>query len=259
LLDDRGTGPGKWVWFVDFHGFATADIDPSTSSQTVALLKYYPERLGLAVLFDAGSLFETLWKTIRGLLNDVTASKVCFTSTLEEERLDPLLRDLGPEVVDWLRLEVTENRTSAAETKRYWEPPVPVFTGGESDEAGAGPPAVAHDPRGLKSFVDGPDYGEFLPYGAPEDSVPVIDVKVDRLFNGKLGVRMKGLFVSGLDVEEAGEYWHIDDEVLEVNGTPVNDHVELGHAIREAIAELPIVFKLWRHDADKTKNEAEGA
>lgn len=258
LLDDKDIGPGKWVWFIDFHGFSTADVDPGTSSQCLALLKYYPERLGLAVIFDAGSMFETLWRTIRTLLNDVTASKVCFTSSLDEESLDPLVENLGSEVVDWLRLETAENRTEKAETKRYWEPPAPVFSGGEGDEPSA--PAVFHDPRGLRSFVDGPDYGEFLPYGAGvEESVPVIDVKVDRLFDGKLGVRMKGLFVSGLDLDEAGEYWHVDDEVLEVNGNPVNDHVELGRAIVEARKELPIIFKIWRHDQDKSKAEEEVA
>jgi len=248
VLDRNPSGPGKWVFFRDFYGFAISDASPSTASNAIWLLQHYPERLGLCVIYDAGAIFDSLWAVIKPMLNDVTAQKVCFASSLEDgDTLDSTLLNLGAPVLDWLRLETAENRTPFAETKRYWEP-----SGGCVDETR--PP---HDPRGTKAFVESETYGDFLSYGdgAGADTVPVVDFKVDRIFNGKLGVRLKNITVSGLDVPEAGDFWNVGDEVLEINGVPIGDSTDFRREILEAIKALPFTVKVFRH-GERTDGEA---
>lgn len=239
-LDANPTGPGKWVFFIDFHGFSLADATTNTAQYAASLLKYYPERLGLVVVYDCGVMFEAFWAVVSPLLNEITKAKMCFVSTLnDDESLDPTLKNLGSEMLDWLRRETAENRTDFCETKQYWK------------EAGGCPcdSRPAHDPRGTKDFVEGAHYREFLSYGEGpgDDTVPVVDITVDRLFGGKLGVRLKNLTVSGLDTEEAGEFWHVGDEVLEVNGCAVGEAADFGREIREALKALPMTIKVFRH------------
>lgn len=248
VLDADPSGPGKWVFFMDFYGFTISDANPNTASNAIWLLQHYPERLGLAVIYDAGSIFDSLWSVIKPMLNEVTAQKVSFASSLEDSTaLDETLQNLGPQVLDWLRLETAENRTPFAETKRYWE----VCGGCQEDGR---PP---HDPRGTKAFVESETYSDFLVYGdgGGSDTVPVVDFKVDKLFNGKIGVRLKNITVSGLDVLEAGEFWHVGDEVLEINGNPIGDTADFRRELMEAIKALPFTVKVFRH-GEKSDGEA---
>jgi len=187
-----------------------------------------------------------LWSAVRPLLNEVTASKVCFTSSLEGD-LDPTLQQLGPEALDWYRAEIAENRTDFADKKKSW-----LDQGGFPDSSGERPEGLPpHDPRGLKTFVESDIYSRFLHYGEdPGDNcVPVVDFTVEKLFSGKIGVRLKHLTVSGIDVAEAGDYWNIGDEVLEVNGNPVGDVADFGRALKEAVKALPFTVKVFRHGA----------
>jgi hypothetical protein len=45
-MDPTSNPSGKWVWFMDFHGYSLGDNNPRTTMLTVDLLNYYPERLG---------------------------------------------------------------------------------------------------------------------------------------------------------------------------------------------------------------------
>lgn len=244
VLDADHTGPGRWVMFIDFHGFSISDASPTTAQLAVQLMQNYPERLGLAVLYDTGTLFETMSSVVRPLLNEITAAKVCFASSLEGD-LDPSLKQLGPEALNWYRAEIAENRADFADKKNSW-----LDQGGFPESSGERPEGLApHDPRGLKSFVNSEIYSSFLNYGEdPGDTcVPVVDFTVDKLFDGKIGVRLKGLIVSGLDITEAGDYWNIGDEVLEVNGNPVGDVEDFRRELKEAVQALPFTVKVFRH------------
>jgi hypothetical protein len=138
----------KWVLVIDFHGFSVRDADPRNATHTAWLLRHFPERLALAVVYDAGLLFNGVWRVTRRLLNATTVARVCFTRQLDSD--DPTLRALGPEMLAWLTAEAAENRTMAAHTKRWWDPDLA---------------AGAHDARGLGSFLRDPvAWDAFYPY-----------------------------------------------------------------------------------------------
>lgn len=158
LLDADESRASKWCLFIDFHGYSLRDNDPRTATNAIWLLHHFPERLGLAVMFNAGRLFDILWRAIRKLLKPDTASKVSFVSSMDTA--DPNVLALGPPMIAWLSAEAAENRTAAARTKRYWE---------AYDKAGRPKP---HDPRGLAEFVgDERAWGAFMAYAESDEFV----------------------------------------------------------------------------------------
>jgi hypothetical protein len=117
----RRHGVGKWVWVVDFDGFSARDCDPRTALRTADILAHYPERLHLALLLDAPSLFAGVWAALRAALDPVTAAKVRFVPLAQ---MRPALSDLFPaELADWLCIEAEENRAvrRSGARKAYWE------------------------------------------------------------------------------------------------------------------------------------------
>lgn len=53
----------QMVWLIDFHGFSMSNISVKVTKETAHVLQeQYPERLGVAVLFDAPKIFEPFWK-----------------------------------------------------------------------------------------------------------------------------------------------------------------------------------------------------
>lgn len=138
----------QWVLFLDFHGYSWRDNDPRVVRWVIWLTHHYPERLGLAVVFGAGGVFDACWRLIRPVLRENTASKFSFLSVLPGN--DPNVANMGPRMLSWLQVETQHNRTPGP--KEWWRP--------TQREDG-----VLHDPRGLSSFVHSPDYESFHPYG----------------------------------------------------------------------------------------------
>eukprot|EP00300_Choanocystis_sp_HF-7_P037627 c53848_g1_i1.p1 GENE.c53848_g1_i1~~c53848_g1_i1.p1 ORF type:complete len:313 (+),score=55.75 c53848_g1_i1:53-991(+) len=137
----------RWVWVVDFQGFGIRDCDPRSSRLTSHLLAHYPDRLGAVLLVDAPKAFSGIWKVIKGIIDEVTRSKVHFISS-DKARQSFTAVGIGAEMTDWLTTEMFENREKESEDKAYWESP-------SSDGM--------HDPRGVKSYVDSPHFTPLYP------------------------------------------------------------------------------------------------
>jgi len=77
---ETGSGVEKLVLVIDFKGYSIMNA-PSFSQQrqTLSILQdHYPERLGLALCFDAPSLFWGAYKLISPFIDPVTAAKIQF-------------------------------------------------------------------------------------------------------------------------------------------------------------------------------------
>jgi len=73
-------GVEKLVLVIDFKGFSMRN-SPSFAQQkqTLTILQdHYPERLGLALAYDAPSLFWGVYKVIKPFIDPVTAEKIQF-------------------------------------------------------------------------------------------------------------------------------------------------------------------------------------
>ncbi|KAG9130852.1 hypothetical protein Leryth_016986, partial [Lithospermum erythrorhizon] len=52
----------QMVWLIDFHGFSVSNISVKVTRETAHVLQeHYPERLGVAILYDAPKIFEPFW------------------------------------------------------------------------------------------------------------------------------------------------------------------------------------------------------
>ncbi|GJV22602.1 phosphatidylinositol transfer protein 3-like protein [Tanacetum coccineum] len=69
----------QMVWLIDFHGFSMSNISIKSTKETAHILQdHYPERLGLAILYNPPKLFEPFWKVVKPFLEPKTANKVKF-------------------------------------------------------------------------------------------------------------------------------------------------------------------------------------
>ncbi|XP_076932424.1 uncharacterized protein LOC143597944 [Bidens hawaiensis] len=69
----------QMVWLIDFHGFSMSNISLKTTKETAHILQdHYPERLGLAILYNPPKFFEPFWKVVKPFLEPKTTSKVKF-------------------------------------------------------------------------------------------------------------------------------------------------------------------------------------
>lgn len=76
----------------DTTDMSMANMDWTFFKKFLSYLEnYYPECLGLVIVYNASWVFNSLWKLIRPLLDPVVASKVHFASTKEElaQFIDP--------------------------------------------------------------------------------------------------------------------------------------------------------------------------
>lgn len=53
----------QMVWLIDFHGFNMSHISLKVSRETAHVLQeHYPERLGLAIVYNPPKIFESFYK-----------------------------------------------------------------------------------------------------------------------------------------------------------------------------------------------------
>lgn len=56
-------GQEQMVWLIDFHGFTLSSVSIKVTKETAHVLQeHYPERLGVAILYDPPKIFEPFWK-----------------------------------------------------------------------------------------------------------------------------------------------------------------------------------------------------
>ncbi|KZV41705.1 random slug protein 5-like [Dorcoceras hygrometricum] len=69
----------QMVWLIDFHGFSLSNISVKVTRETAYVLQeQYPERLGIAILYDPPKIFEPFWMIAKPFLEPKTADKVKF-------------------------------------------------------------------------------------------------------------------------------------------------------------------------------------
>ncbi|KDP20223.1 hypothetical protein JCGZ_09855 [Jatropha curcas] len=69
----------QMVWLIDFHGFNLSHISLKVTKETAHVLQdHYPERLGLAILYNPPKFFEPFWTVAKAFLEPKTYKKVKF-------------------------------------------------------------------------------------------------------------------------------------------------------------------------------------
>ncbi|XP_039128350.1 phosphatidylinositol transfer protein 3-like [Dioscorea cayenensis subsp. rotundata] len=75
LADDQE----QMVWLIDFQGWTMGGVSLKVTRETAHILQdYYPERLGLAILYNPPKIFESFWKVVKPFLESKTYKKVKF-------------------------------------------------------------------------------------------------------------------------------------------------------------------------------------
>ncbi|KAJ1411374.1 CRAL/TRIO, N-terminal domain [Sesbania bispinosa] len=69
----------QMVWLIDFQGFNMSHISIKVTRETAHVLQeHYPERLGLAILYNAPKFFEPFFTMVKPILEPKTYNKVKF-------------------------------------------------------------------------------------------------------------------------------------------------------------------------------------
>jgi hypothetical protein len=97
----------QMVWLIDFKNWTMNKAIPVKTTQETAyvLQNHYPERLGIAILYNPPHIFETFWQIVKPFLDTKTARKVKFvysndpvslkhlTDLFENDKVEAMLRD----------------------------------------------------------------------------------------------------------------------------------------------------------------------
>ncbi|XP_020090052.1 random slug protein 5-like [Ananas comosus] len=69
----------QMVWLIDFQGFNLSHLSVKVTKETAHVLQeHYPERLGVAILYNPPKIFESFWLVVRPFLEPKTYRKVKF-------------------------------------------------------------------------------------------------------------------------------------------------------------------------------------
>ncbi|KAG6394828.1 hypothetical protein SASPL_145418 [Salvia splendens] len=69
----------QMIWLIDFQGFNLSHISIKVTRETAHVLQeHYPERLGVAILYNAPKIFQPFWMVAKPFLEPKTANKVKF-------------------------------------------------------------------------------------------------------------------------------------------------------------------------------------
>ncbi|XP_065880686.1 uncharacterized protein [Euphorbia lathyris] len=72
-------GQEQMVWLIDFRGYNLTHVSLKVTKETAHVLQdHYPERLGLAILFNPPKFFEPFWMMAKAFLEPKTYNKVKF-------------------------------------------------------------------------------------------------------------------------------------------------------------------------------------
>ncbi|KAG8045800.1 hypothetical protein GUJ93_ZPchr0008g12828 [Zizania palustris] len=79
-------GQEKMVWLTDFQSWTLGSTPLKVTRETVNVLQEcYPERLGLAILYNPPRIFESFWKIVKPFLDHETYKKVKFVYSGDKE------------------------------------------------------------------------------------------------------------------------------------------------------------------------------
>ncbi|KAK6159004.1 hypothetical protein DH2020_006318 [Rehmannia glutinosa] len=72
-------GQDQMVWLIDFQKWNMACISVKVTRETARVLQdHYPERLGIAILYNPPKVFESFWLLVKPFLEHKTYKKVKF-------------------------------------------------------------------------------------------------------------------------------------------------------------------------------------
>ncbi|CBI19134.3 uncharacterized protein LOC100250501 isoform X2 [Vitis vinifera] len=141
----------QMVWMIDFQGFNLSNISVKLTRETAHVLQdRYPERLGLAILYNPPKFFEPFWTVVKPFLEPKTCKKVKFVYS-DDLNAKKIMEDL----FDMDKLEsafggndtVGFNINKYSESMREDDKKMPSFWTKDSHPSGAAlQPALANDP-----------------------------------------------------------------------------------------------------------------
>ncbi|KAJ4952958.1 hypothetical protein NE237_029790 [Protea cynaroides] len=92
----------QMVWLIDFLGFNMSNISVKVAIDTAHVLQeHYPERLGVAILYNPPKIFESFYKVVKPFLEPRTYRKVKFVYSD-----DPDSKKIMDDLFDMDKLEV---------------------------------------------------------------------------------------------------------------------------------------------------------
>ncbi|OVA03118.1 CRAL-TRIO domain [Macleaya cordata] len=131
----------QMVWLIDFHGFNMSNISVKVTRETAHVLQdHYPERLGVAILYNPPKIFESFWMVVKPFLEPKTYRKVKFVYS-DDLNTKKIMEDLFD--MDTLESsfggnnQVTFNINEYAERMREDDKRMPSFWARET------PPVIA--------------------------------------------------------------------------------------------------------------------
>ncbi|CAJ1971787.1 unnamed protein product [Sphenostylis stenocarpa] len=84
----------QMVWLIDFQGFNMSHISIKVTRETAHVLQeHYPERLGLAILYNAPKFFEPFFMMVKPILELKTYNKVKFAYS-DDQNTKKIMEDL---------------------------------------------------------------------------------------------------------------------------------------------------------------------
>ncbi|MBA0566119.1 hypothetical protein Golob_010964 [Gossypium lobatum] len=152
----------QMVWLIDFNGYNLSHTSVKVTRETAHILQdHYPERLGLAILYNPPKFFEPFWKVVKPFLEPKTQNKVKFVYSD-----DPNSKKIMEELFDMEKLETAFggnddsgfNISKYAERMREDDKRMPAFwTRGNPQSA---EPPVDLNSLDLNSDSDASDNGK---------------------------------------------------------------------------------------------------
>ncbi|KAF6166647.1 hypothetical protein GIB67_005509 [Kingdonia uniflora] len=83
-------GQEQMAWLIDYTGFSlNTNVPIRTARDTINILQnHYPERLGIAFLYNPPRIFEAFWKIIKYFLDTKTFNKVKFVYPKDKDSVE---------------------------------------------------------------------------------------------------------------------------------------------------------------------------
>ncbi|XP_077248920.1 uncharacterized protein LOC143888400 isoform X2 [Tasmannia lanceolata] len=107
------------VWLIDFQGWNMSSTSVKVTREVAHVLQdYYPERLGLAILYNPPKVFESFWTIVKPFLEPNTFKKVKFVYSDDTES-KKIMEDLFD--MDKLELAFGGRNSIGFDYKEYGE------------------------------------------------------------------------------------------------------------------------------------------
>ncbi|XP_047955225.1 phosphatidylinositol transfer protein 3-like isoform X2 [Salvia hispanica] len=137
----------QMIWLIDFQGFNLSHISIKVTRETAHVLQeHYPERLGVAILYDAPKIFQPFWMVAKPFLEPKTANKVKFVCS-DDPNTNKIMSELfdmemvesafgGKDDSDFSITKYAERmREDDKRSLAYWKTPSPTTVNSEIEKS----------------------------------------------------------------------------------------------------------------------------